>query len=130
MTKNAMTLQRQIALKCVVDTLLGYEGAVDIGEDYEPILDDNYIREFASMMPIGRLWWVLPVNDCILAAIDCYNQSFSQFGIPNQKFAPEEIRFMRDDFTNRFVKKIKRYAGGKRLSLKVLDDNSVGFRWE
>ena len=56
MTKNAMTLQRQIALRCVVDTLLGYEDPVDIGEGYEPILDDNYIREFARMMPVGRLW--------------------------------------------------------------------------
>lgn len=125
-----IALQRQVILRSIIDLLLGCEGSPDIREGYKPIWDDDYIKEFVKQIPFYRLWWVLPANDYIHYAVDSYSQIFSRFGSPIQSLTPAEMQFMRDDLAGRFEKRIKTFAGEKRLVLKVFDENKVGFRWK
>lgn len=125
-----ISLQRQATLKSIVDLLVGVEDHIEVIEENDPIIDDTFIAEFAGKMPVGENWWPILAENCILNAIDAYNQVFARFGIQEKVFSKEELAFMKDDFLKRFRKKLKKYSRGMKLTERMFDDNTVGFRWE
>lgn len=125
-----ISLQRQATLKSIVDLLVGVEDHIEVIEENDPIIDDTFIADFADNMPVDKNWSPLLAENCILNAIDAYNQVFTRFGIQEKVFSKEELAFMKDDFLRRFKKGLKKYSRGMRLVEKVFDSNTVGYRWE
>lgn len=125
-----ISLQRQATLKSIVDLLAGVEDYIEVIEENDPIIDETFIADFADNMPVDKNWSPLLVENCILNAIDAYNQVFARFGIQEKEFSKEELAFMKDDFLKRFRKGLKKYSRGMKLVEKVFDSNNVGFRWE
>lgn len=127
---NSISLQRQTTLKSIVDLLIGVEEHIEVIEESDPMIDDDFIADFAEKMPVNENWWPLLAENCILNAVDAYNQIFSRFGIQEKELSREEMAFMKEDFLKRFRKGLKKYSQGRKLTERMFNDNTVGFRWE
>ena len=115
-------LNRITLMKSVVDLILGF----DEGENHDvDLIEEDGIRLFANSFPFGSGYYLLLIDKIISQGIGYRNS----LPISPVAFSNEEMALIREEFLERFIKRIKRYSGGRRLEIKDFGDRGVGFRW-
>ncbi len=100
-------LNRITLMESVVDLILGF----DEGENHDvDLIEEDDIRFFASRFPFGSGYYLLLTDKIISQGIRYWNS----LPISPVAFSNEEMALIREEFLERFIKRIKRYSGGRR----------------
>jgi len=109
-------------LESVVDLILGPEAG---GNHAVDIIEEDDIRFFANQLSFGLSYYPILIDEIISQGIKDWNTIlFCQ-----EMFSDREVALIREEFLERFIKRIKRYSRGRRLEMKDFGKNGVGFRW-
>ena len=115
-------LNRITLMVSVVDLILGF----DEGKNHDvDLMEENDIRFFANSFPFGSGYYLLLIDNIISQGIQCWNS----LPISPVAFSNEEMALIREEFLERFIKRVKKYSGGRRLEMKDFGARGVGFRW-
>lgn len=132
-------------LEAVVDQILGVsEESVAMNEDTwlrawlksecVGFITEAEIKEVAESPTHSKSWLPINVTNALLNAIDIVNNANYAMGIREDVFTNFEMQLMRQEFIERFAKRLNRYNKGYRLNIKEWDSGHladlVGFRWE